>query len=542
VGGLSWALASGILPKNVSLSQGGALYGTPGEAGTYVFTARATDANPAGANSTTRSFTWSIAEAQASPIVIPKSTGTFTVNGVLDEPLWAQATWRPISRNVRGTCTKTGEFALVWNYTGGGRGTLMLGVRVTNGAAGFTPMDAVEVYTEALHNREIVYNADDKHYAACRDQALNRYKGVPTLNHEWWLTGGVSQRATGFTVEWPLSDLDFYGQPSVSRTEYGGLGGGTVYGFDVAIDEGQSESALGRKVWRGSDTDDADPSQFGSLALLDYPLPATAVDSGSPTIWRDGDFTRFLFVPWDFQVDTTKLFVWYSPTENGTAGAKTSGGNPGTFIATGYWEKYLFACVPAQRAVSETWRVSFDRRQSQAYSGSWLRAYGYDIHERLNDGGADKFNQGTQLANQAMANVSSWTATSFDMTVPAGNDIVTFAMFMNTDDANAGIDNFTVTRLSTGAVHSPQALAAARVAPVSGGVRLVVSAESTPVSIDCYDLRGTLVARLARGRLTKGMHTFALGARGAGLAPGQYVVRVDVGGVVSVLATDLVRR
>ena len=48
------------------------------------------------------------------------------------------------------------------------------------------------------------------------------------------------------------------------------FGRNAVYGFDIAVDEGDKEVA--RQVWRGTEKNDEDTSRFGSIVLTDVPV------------------------------------------------------------------------------------------------------------------------------------------------------------------------------------------------------------------------------------------------------------------------------
>jgi hypothetical protein len=48
------------------------------------------------------------------------------------------------------------------------------------------------------------------------------------------------------------------------------FGRNAVYGFDIAVDEGDKEVA--RQVWRGTEKNDEDTSGFGSIVLTDVPV------------------------------------------------------------------------------------------------------------------------------------------------------------------------------------------------------------------------------------------------------------------------------
>jgi hypothetical protein len=55
-----------------------------------------------------------------------------------------------------------------------------------------------------------------------------------------------------------------------------------VYGFDLAVDEG--DKAVSRQAWRGNERIDEDTSSFGSIVLTEEPVAkGAAADGQAPT-------------------------------------------------------------------------------------------------------------------------------------------------------------------------------------------------------------------------------------------------------------------
>ena len=266
VGAITWDLAEGKLPFGVRLTPAGILLGTPGEAGEFAFTIRVTDAHPAGGRAAKKALTWSIGSASAQSLLVKsikpapgaKSSDLVKVDGKLDEPFWNLD--QPISKKVQGTPRKQASFGAVWLDEGKGKGqALYVAVKVMDGPAGKSPRDAIHIYLDGGHNHELIYNADDLHVIIPR-------KGKPEFvrsHTPWWfMESAVTELADGYVVEIKLGSAYFLGKGIAIP-----FGRNGVYGFDIAVDEGDGQ--IGRQTWRGNEKNDEDTSAFGTIVLSD---------------------------------------------------------------------------------------------------------------------------------------------------------------------------------------------------------------------------------------------------------------------------------
>jgi hypothetical protein len=269
VGSLRWDLAEGKLPCGMQLTGNGILLGTPGESGEFRFTVRATDSHPAGGRAATRAMTWSIAPASPQALLLKalrleggaKLSGLVKVDGKLEEPFWNLD--QPIARKVAGSPAKKANFEAFWVDRGKGQGeAVCVAVKVTDGPAGKTPKDAVHLFLDGRHNREVIYNADDLHVVIPR-------KGKPDFvrsHTPWWfMETAVAETGDGYVVEIKIGAAYFQGKGIATA-----FGRNAVYGFDIAVDEGDKE--VSRQVSRGTEKNDEDTSGFGSIVLTDVPV------------------------------------------------------------------------------------------------------------------------------------------------------------------------------------------------------------------------------------------------------------------------------
>ena len=264
VGPLKWDVAEGKLPFGIQLAEGGILMGTPGESGEFRFTLRTTDSHPDGGRPATRAFTWSIGPASPEALrvrmaAIPagkKASEAIKVDGKPEESLWNLD--QPIAKRVAGSPAKKASFGAFWVDDGKGRGqSLYIAVKVADGPGGRTTRDAVHLFLDGRHNREVIYNADDLHVIIPR-------VGKPEFvrsHTPWWFTEiAVAETGDGFAAEIRLGAANFQGKGIAVP-----FGARAVYGFDLAVDEGDKE--VSRQVWRGTDRNAEDTRGFGSIVL-----------------------------------------------------------------------------------------------------------------------------------------------------------------------------------------------------------------------------------------------------------------------------------
>lgn len=441
VGRLTWSLISGRLPLNMTLAQNGAVYGTPGEAGLYTFTVRVQDEHPDGARAATNTYQWHITNAASETLIVKKTRSAYAIDGQFNESFWDR--WEPISKPVQGTPTKTAMFAAVWWEENRTRGRLLLGVKVRDGARGVTASDAIDMFIDALHNRELVYNSDDMQKSVPRS-------GTPALPWSW----SYQRREVpgGFDLEMAIEDLAFYGQPATVHSDYGGLAAGTVYGFDLIV----TEAVTNKLAWRGTANNPVTTVDFGSLWLTDRAAGAPPYQAAGPAVLlNDGDFPYSLYCTPYVQMDMAKLGTWYSsPSYAQRAGPD---GNPGNYLKlTGPWT-FAFVCLPAP-AGTDTWTISFDRRSVQQWNAPRLDLYAC---KHLDIPGSNEiFNMITPFKTWTLTNSATWLRHSYTADIPAGYDMIALRWFVNTADTNAGIDNVRVTETQRPPVFTNTPLAA----------------------------------------------------------------------------------
>jgi hypothetical protein len=256
VGHLTWTLVDGKLPHGIALTRPGILVGTPGEAGEFSFAVKVDDSHPAGARSAQRALRWTILSAGPNALVVAKTGEPIEIDGKLDEPTWKLT--EKIERRVAGAAGKTATFALLWSEKNkdGLRDNVYLAIKVLDGAAGKTPKDGVELFLDALHDRQVVYNADDTHFTIGRDGRSRSVRGKPN----WFLKVAAAEIEGGYVLEITIPTNYWVGEGS-----WVDFGAKAVYGLDIAVNEGDKQ--LGQQVWRGTARNAEDTSGFGSIVL-----------------------------------------------------------------------------------------------------------------------------------------------------------------------------------------------------------------------------------------------------------------------------------
>lgn len=247
---LTWALASGTLPPGVALAPTGAIGGAPAATGTFAFSVTATDSDLTPDTSAPQALQMIVSGPLPGTLQAPRIDREVKVDGVLNEGFWNFVHSGTVPRGAGTDNTLT--FAAVWDDA-----NLYLGARVLDGQVrgdSETPTadDAVHVFIDGLHDRQTVYNADDRHFIAdVRGRLLEingRSSGV-----EW----ATTRTAGGYDVEMaiPWRNLDFI--PGVHKS----------VGFDLGVADDDGGGVTGYKVWSGVNPASPAPSQFNSLLL-----------------------------------------------------------------------------------------------------------------------------------------------------------------------------------------------------------------------------------------------------------------------------------
>ncbi len=305
VGTVTWNLSDGKLPYGIMFSPGGVLVGTPGEAGEFTFKITARDSHPAGPRTAEKQFTWKIGPARADSLEVRyalrrdervaigselskvQEDKNIKVDGKLDEPFWNLD--QPIQKKARGTPEKRASFGAVWTADchpygprpgwyelGEFKGTkcyldgcdLILAVKVFDGPKGKTPKDGIHIFIDGNHNRSAIYSGDNTHFFVPRN-----HKGgwAQSLRGKvnWFTDARVQEIEGGYTMEIRLGGNNYFGGEGNWLT-FGVKG---VYGFDVAVDEGDDKE-FSQQVWRGDANNAEDTSHFGTIVLTAQPAVA----------------------------------------------------------------------------------------------------------------------------------------------------------------------------------------------------------------------------------------------------------------------------
>jgi hypothetical protein len=274
VGHITWNINGGKLPYGIRLSPAGVLVGSPGEQGRFAFKIKIEDTFPSGARSAEESFTWMIGPASPGALLVKSlvvSSKTddkiIVVDGKLDEPFWKLD--QTIARKVKGAPTKQASFGVVWTHESRagvkqfGR-DLVLAVKVLDGPKGKTPKDGIHIFIDGNHNQSVSYSGDDTHFFVPRNHKGDWAQSLRGKVN-WFTNAKVQEVERGYTMEISLGATYFTGEGN--WLSFGAKG---VYGFDVAVDEGDDKE-ISQQVWRGDANESEDTSHFGTIVLMDEP-------------------------------------------------------------------------------------------------------------------------------------------------------------------------------------------------------------------------------------------------------------------------------
>ena len=253
---LVWRLARGAkAPAGLRLQADGTLVGLPAQEGSFSLKVEATDADLSDPETATATVSLTVGPAKRDVLAVKELEGRITVDGKLDEPFWKLD--KKVAKPVGGASNNQAVFDVAWN-----RGGLYVAVQVTDAALKRDSKepwndDSVEIFIDALGNREKQYNADDRRIvigADGRAEVVGRRHGVRRA---------VQKTPDGYIVEMSISWWDLRVKPY-----------GTVIGFDVAVnDDDDGGDRDSRLLWQGTENNETDPSGFGTLILELKPQP-----------------------------------------------------------------------------------------------------------------------------------------------------------------------------------------------------------------------------------------------------------------------------
>jgi hypothetical protein len=140
---------------------------------------------------------------------------------------------------------------------------LLLAFKVLDGPKGKTPKDGIHVFMDGNHDRSVIYSGDDTHLFIPRNHKGGWAQSIRGKVN-WFSNALVQEIEGGYTMEVSLGGGAYFSGEG-NWLKFGAKG---VYGFDVAVDEGDDKE-LSQQVWRGDANDAEDTSHFGTLVLVE---------------------------------------------------------------------------------------------------------------------------------------------------------------------------------------------------------------------------------------------------------------------------------
>ncbi len=247
---LRWVVSGGTLPPGLKLTTDGQIQGTPSTQGTFNFTIKVED-DDFPADTDTRAYTVVMGAPEANTVTVFRTRETILVDGNLSESAWNLS--RGIQTPAFGSTSASASWGALWDTA-----YLYLGFEVEDATAfsGNMPLfdnDSIEIFIDGNHDREFVFNIDDRHFVINREGVAEEIFG----RGDGWLVG-LQSSPEGYTIEVaiPWNNLE--------RTPYPGMG----VGFDVVVNDDVDGSGRSAALsWEGVDLESPSPNGFGNLLL-----------------------------------------------------------------------------------------------------------------------------------------------------------------------------------------------------------------------------------------------------------------------------------
>ncbi|MDX2109540.1 MAG: sugar-binding protein [Verrucomicrobiota bacterium] len=281
-----WQFVGGQLPPGMEINANGDIFGTPSLEGLYTFEVQVSELIPGYTDTATATLTLQVTAADARTLIPPRSLDAIDPQSG-SESIWTETKPIEVGKITTASAQCSATFSLLWdNYD------LWVRIEVRDGtpnASGLavTESDSVDVYIDAFHNREVVYNEDDRRVTITRDGRLFE----PSLRTAG-IRHGVQATADGYrvVVAIPWSNLAIAPFP------------GQSLGLDIGVNDNPGTGLLSKRVWWGNADNPTTTLHFGNVLLgsatagtqLAYPeAPATltATPTGDSSIRLDWTYT-----------------------------------------------------------------------------------------------------------------------------------------------------------------------------------------------------------------------------------------------------------
>jgi hypothetical protein len=263
----SWRIkAGGVLPPGLNLAPDGRLWGSPGKQGEYTFTLEVLDGKTKNPGLAERSFTLRVGPPQGDVAFARRLTKapTFDTTGKVNPPV-NSADWNfryPVRKLVAGeTATVTGAFDVAWHEE-----HLYVAVKVDDAThnkgtwAQKLTADNVILCLDAFNNREATYNSDDRFSVWPRGSIYPQRSII--IGEEWGLICRQAELDGGYLAVFRVTWKNL-GLPEKMSPHW-------TIGLDLMlVDDAKDGVPKSMVVWQGSQTNDKDPSQFGTVVLAE---------------------------------------------------------------------------------------------------------------------------------------------------------------------------------------------------------------------------------------------------------------------------------
>lgn len=258
-----WELEAGELPRGLTLGADGILQGTPVSVeGYYMLTFKVTDSLGSSASATMALLL--TAPEEGTLIVAPAASAPVT-DGALTEALWADM----VPVQLGADAATDPQYSVRWDTN-----ALYVGVRVPDQG---TPSndDTLHLFIDGRHDREAVFNADDRNIVIHRTGAWQEHNSRPE-----GIEVATKQEGGNWTTEIRIPWTNLSKEPD---------GQSFAVGMDIAVNLTNAASGPRTYSWNGTDLVDPSPATMGNLLLSAAPIKSNLLVNGNfdgPQIFR----------------------------------------------------------------------------------------------------------------------------------------------------------------------------------------------------------------------------------------------------------------
>lgn len=282
----AWKFLSGALPPGLEINANGDLFGTPSKEGSYSFEVEVSELIGGYSDVGAASLTLQVSPPNERTLIPPRTLDPINVLAGGAEAVWEDLI--EVGKVISESAQHTAAFSLLWdNYDLWALVDVFDNTPNTSGLA-ISNSDSVDIFLDAFHNREVVYNEDDRHITVTRDGRLIE----PSLR-----TAGIRHGVFAFDggysviVAVPWANLAIEPYP------------GQSLGLDIGVNDNTGTGAVtGKRVWWGNANNPGTTLHFGNVLLgnatvgtqLGFPAAPntfTATPTGDSSIRLDWTYT-----------------------------------------------------------------------------------------------------------------------------------------------------------------------------------------------------------------------------------------------------------